>query len=1038
MQSGLNFYVSLIYLLAAVPYAWLGLFAWRKNRIGAVLPFAWAMLGLSIWTFAYSLELFLPTLPLKLFFARLGYSASVTLPVLFLLFALEYTDQGGLLSWRARLLIWGAPLVTLTLVWSADWHRLVWSQGFVVRMGGLEILSLQRGSFFWIQTVYSQILAAFSIVLLGVEMLQRPHPYRVQIGFIALGIAALAAGSQLYLSRFNPIAGLNLTPLLFLPVLAAISWAISRRHMLDIIPLQHLTVLKNMKDGVIVVNADGRILYFNPLIESLFGSLEKDLIGKPLERISERYGSALAARLAGGESSAEMTISGRGGDGVFEVSVSNIKSREGASQSGSVLILHDITERKKAEAALIRREGMMSALNLAAERFLKESAWEHHIPGILEKIGQAVSVSRVYVFMNYLDLEGELRSSQCYEWAATGVLPQINNPRLQHVNLRRAGYNRWVDSLAKGQAIFGLVADFPESERMLLQEQNVISLAVAPVFVERQWWGFIGFDDCVSERRWEEAELEALRITASLFGSAEARARTEQRLLRRQHTLTLLQGIVSEALSADSLRHMAEAIVVHLAGLVSASDCFITVWDEAAQQVFPLAATDGKNTYLSIQPVSEGRTLTETALIQRHALIIEDAQNSPLFDPQIASQCPSHSLLVLPLTAGEERLGAILFAYNAYYHFQPEETSICEQAAELISLAFEKFKAVEQAQRRAAASETLRKAGAAVAETLETDETVSRILEQLKQVVPYDTASVQVLTENNELEIIGGSGFEDLNVVVGMRFPVPGNNPNTTVIQSGKPYLLRDVGETFEEFKKPPHNHIRSWLGVPLNFQEKIIGLLAIDSSETDHFTQENINLAVEFADQVAAALEKARAYEKAQTQAITDPLTGVYNRRGLEQAGEFEISRARRLKRPLCALMLDIDHFKRVNDRYGHLTGDHALRGLAERCRATLRAVDILGRYGGEEFLILLPETSLSSAQMIAERLRASFIDTPLPTDSGPLRVTISVGVAEFSKFDTFESLVQRSDSALYQAKRDGRNCVRIASRGVSLQTQT
>jgi PAS domain S-box-containing protein len=343
MQSGLNFYVSLIYLLAAVPYAWLGLFAWRKNRTGAGLPFAWAMLGLSIWTFAYSLELFLPTLPLKLFFARLGYSASVTIPVLFLLFVLEYTDKSRLLSWRARVLIWGAPFVTLILVWSADWHRLVWSQGLVVRMGGLEILSLQRGSFFWIQTVYSQILAAFSIVLLGVEMFQRPHPYRIPIGFIALGIAALAAGSQLYLSRFNPVAGLNLTPLLYLPVLAGISWAISRRHMLEIIPLQHLTVLRNMKDGVIVVNAEGRILYFNPLIEALFGSFERDLIGKPLEQISERHGAVLAARLAGGESSEEMTISGRGGDGVFEVSVSTIKSKDGSSQAGSVVILHYIT-----------------------------------------------------------------------------------------------------------------------------------------------------------------------------------------------------------------------------------------------------------------------------------------------------------------------------------------------------------------------------------------------------------------------------------------------------------------------------------------------------------------------------------------------------------------------------------------------------------------------------------------------------------------------------------------------------------------------
>lgn len=301
--------------------------------------------------------------------------------------------------------------------------------------------------------------------------------------------------------------------------------------------------------------------------------------------------------------------------------------------------------------------------------------------------------------------------------------------------------------------------------------------------------------------------------------------------------------------------------------------------------------------------------------------------------------------------------------------------------------------------------------------------------------IPYATASIQILNEN-KLEIIGGSGFADPKAVIGMRFPGPGDNPNTIVIETGKPYLLPEIGNVYGEFKKAPHNHIHSWLGVPLIFQERVIGLLTIDSATPNQFTQENISLAAAFADQVSVALENSRIYEKAQSQAITDSLTSVYNRRGLFQIGEFELSRARRIGRPFCALMFDIDHFKRVNDHYGHATGDQTLRGLAERCRIISRTVDIIGRYGGEEFVILLPETRPESARLVAERLRQSITTEPFTTDAGPLRITVSIGVAEAADLDTLGALIERADAALYAAKEAGRNCV-VASEINQTQTQ-
>lgn len=1034
MPTDSNFYVSLVYLLAAAPYVGLGLFAWRKRPAVAVTPFAWAMLGLSIWSFAYSLELLLPFLPAKILLAKTQYTAILSIPVFLLFFSFEYVGRRHLLTPWVRVLAWTFPVASLILIWSNDFHRLVWMEETLLESQGLVFLILDYGLLYWVATLYSYALALFASALLVIEIMQRPGVYRVQIGVMILAILAPLAGSLLHHSKFNPIPYLNITPLLLLPVSIGLSWAIMRYRLLEIMPLEHLTVLKNMQDGVIVVNYNERILYMNLPAESLMGCAEKDVIGQPLHHISKEHGGKLASFLAQGERQSEMMIGSGEQARIFEVTIAPVLSAGGVKNlvgPDNMITLHDITERKKAEADLGRRESVMSAISFAAERFLKESAWEQHISVVLKRIGQGIDASRVYVFMNYMDEKGVIHSSQCYEWAAEGITPQINNPALQHVNLRASGFTRWEEQLSKGTIIHGTLHEFPPSEKDVLQSQNILSLAVVPIFVENQWWGFIGFDECKYERRWKESELDALQIVANIFGSAEARARTEHRLVRRQQTLTLLQDIMSEALRAKTLRHMATDIAVRLVNLINANDCVITLWDESNSQTSPLATYGmSMDTYLSLQPVSNGYTLTELALRQGRALIVNDARNSPYLDHEIAQQCPARSLIVLPLISAKKNLGAIILSFQTFHHFQAEEVSLCEQASHLIELAFEKFMAMEQAQRRADTSESLRKAGVAIAETLETDEAVDRILEQLKQVIPYDSASVQLL-DGSELEIVGGSGFADSKAVIGIRFSIPSSNPNTVVVETGKPYLLRNVGNVYPEFTKPPHSHIKSWLGVPLIAQNKLIGLLAIDSAEEGHFTDDDINVATTFADQVSVALENARIFKEAQKQAITDPLTGVYNRRGLYQLAREDFNKANLAGSPFSTIMIDLDHFKDINDTYGHSAGDQVLRELATRCKNSIRGLDYVGRYGGEEFLVILPGTNLNTARIVAERLRMAIVNKPMNVGGGlELKVTASLGVAQRDRNTTnLEILIKRADQAMYIAKHKGRNCVAVSS---------
>ena len=162
------------------------------------------------------------------------------------------------------------------------------------------------------------------------------------------------------------------------------------------------------------------------------------------------------------------------------------------------------------------------------------------------------------------------------------------------------------------------------------------------------------------------------------------------------------------------------------------------------------------------------------------------------------------------------------------------------------------------------------------------------------------------------------------------------------------------------------------------------------------------------------------------QNLALTDPLTGLYNRRGLFEIGHIEFSRSVRLKRPFSALMLDIDHFKNVNDQYGHPVGDQVLQFLASELHSTIRGTDIVGRYGGEEFVIFLSGSNGKAAMDLAERLRRMIEEAPFFVGEKEIGITISLGVAEYNENSpNLETLVARADQALYVAKHKGRNRV-------------
>ena len=194
-------------------------------------------------------------------------------------------------------------------------------------------------------------------------------------------------------------------------------------------------------------------------------------------------------------------------------------------------------------------------------------------------------------------------------------------------------------------------------------------------------------------------------------------------------------------------------------------------------------------------------------------------------------------------------------------------------------------------------------------------------------------------------------------------------------------------------------------------------------------FRKETRELAEWLATQAGIALENARLHERVQRQATTDELTGLVNRRRFLEALETELERARLFETPLSLVLADLDDFKLVNDRHGHIAGDHALQTFGDLLQEHLRVVDVAGRLGGEEFAVLLPETSAESATLVADRMRRALGDAPLDLPGGNLvPLTASFGIAELAPGQAAEQLVSSADAALYEAKAAGKNRVSLA----------
>lgn len=320
--------------------------------------------------------------------------------------------------------------------------------------------------------------------------------------------------------------------------------------------------------------------------------------------------------------------------------------------------------------------------------------------------------------------------------------------------------------------------------------------------------------------------------------------------------------------------------------------------------------------------------------------------------------------------------------------------------------------------------------------TLELSELLARLSQLVAERLTIDQFSIMLINSEGKLEVKAayptGVGTEGLTFRIG-------EGVCGRAAQSMKALYVADLEADNELYTRRSGNDVKqgSLLAIPMVHADTLLGVLNLQRPEKHGFLNEEVEFFKAVAGQAALAVKNSLLHEQMVTLSNTDPLTGVPNRRYLFSQLDAEFDRAKRYATPLSVLMVDIDSFKHLNDNAGHMAGDDVLRRVAQLMAHRIRRADTLGRYGGEEFMILLPQLHKAEALEVGEKIRRAVVETPFEQGRyQPLgKVTLSVGVASYPEdASTLDRLLDSVDASLYASKRGGRNRVSGYESGMEL----
>ncbi|HET9282075.1 MAG TPA: diguanylate cyclase [Candidatus Angelobacter sp.] len=491
-------------------------------------------------------------------------------------------------------------------------------------------------------------------------------------------------------------------------------------------------------------------------------------------------------------------------------------------------------------------------------------------------------------------------------------------------------------------------------------------------------------------------------------------------MLESMQKIAILYDASQAILSTFDLDEVLNRILTIIRDFFQLQNGAVLLLDRNGQDLLVRAHLGRSNLDIGYR-IPKGTGLTWASVEIKRPVYSPDVIKDPRYLQKVAE---TKSEVAIPLLVRDEVVGVLDFQSEQLNFFDSEMVDLLTLFSTQASLALENARLYSMERRRAEQLEAINAVAKKTTLVLDLDELLTVVCRLLLDWFRVDHVAV-LLAEGDTLRVRAYEGRLTPNLAMGSILSA-GAGLAARALATSKSVIENDVNSV--EGYIAGFAETQSEMCVPLIIFGEKLGVLALDSARSNAFVPEDIQPLESVADICAAAIQNAHNFDRMKQLAYVDGLTGIHNRRYFEMRIVEELERAGRFQGRMSLIMLDIDNFKRMNDEFGHLLGDEMLRAVSSILKQQLRKMDMVCRYGGDEFAIVVPETTGESAMRVAEKLRRQVETHFFP--GVPRPVTISCGVADYPAHGvTRDEVVAAADAALYLAKQAGRNRVASAS---------